>query len=100
MSVVEALVPLSVDYLPTGDHALLMGWATLTSPASPHNEVLAAILCLEDGRPVLAEIGEFKFDYRYDINKGDFIDVSSVESGASDANPDQEAPDHGSPEVP
>lgn len=102
MSVFESIERYPVEYLPTGDKALLMAWAVLTDPDLSGHAVMSAVLCLEDGRAVIAEITQFKFDYRYDLPNDRWIDVSKFvapEEG-SNADADQEDADDGSPEVP
>lgn len=113
-------VPHPVEYLPTGDHGLLMAWASVppvfflggsitTEVAHKVSEMIRgqtlprALICLEDGRPVLATLDEFKFDYRYDANKGEFVDVSGLGAATEEgdgADTDQEASDDGSQGVP
>lgn len=90
MSTTPVEIPLPAEYLPTGDHALIVAWT----------DGPAAVLCLEDGRSVVAEIGEFKFDYRYDLNRQRFVDVSGAtipeEEEEPDGDTDQEPPGDGS----
>ena len=112
-------IPHPVEYLPTGDHGLLVAWSTVPpifflggSITKDAAEAAAnmlrdktapkALICLEDGRALLAELSEFKFDYRYDHAKGEFVDVSKASAGeeTEDADTDQEAPDDGSQAVP
>jgi hypothetical protein len=115
-------VPHPVEYLPTGDHGLLVAWTTIppvfflgggiTAEAAERagqflkeRTVPRALICLEDGRAVLAELSEFKFDYRYDMTKGRFIDVSNVNGQAEEeegdiADTDQEPADDGGQGVP
>ena len=103
MSVFESIERHPVEYLPTGDKALLVTWAVLTDPDRPEHRALAAVLCLEDGRAVIAETNEFKFDYRYDNARQVWVDVSKIPEGheeGPDADTDQEAEDHGGAEVP
>ena len=111
--------PVPVEYLPTGDHAMLFGWDTRppifflggsinAEMAQKAGEYLRteivpkALLCLEDGRAVLAGLDEIKFEYRYDHRVSDWADVSgfgmSKEDQGGDA--DQAAADHGGPGVP
>jgi hypothetical protein len=92
-------VPWPVEYKPTGDHALLVAW-THADGYEP-----GAVLCLEDGRAVAVGLRDIKFDYRYDLAKGEFVDVSKAtasEAGEEEegADTDQEAPDDGGPGVP
>lgn len=84
MSIAPVEIPVPAEYIPTGDHALIVAWTD--TPDGP-----AAVLCLEDGRSVVAEVGrEFKFDYRYDLDRQRFVDVS----GASIPDEDDEDEDH------
>lgn len=115
-------VPHPVEYLPTGDHGLLVAWSTvppvfflgggitqeqahIASTMLKERTVPRALICLEDGRAVLAELSEFKFDYRYDMTKGRFVDVSNVngaaeEEGDIESDADQEPADDGGQGVP
>jgi hypothetical protein len=81
-----------VEYLPTGDRALLMAW--YTGPRGlPY-----AVLCLEDGTAVGTSITGFKFDYRYATREQRWYDVSRIEEEDPDADSDQgDADDGGSP---
>ena len=105
MNVTPVEIPLPAEYLPTGDHAMVVAWGALSVPANdaPSYTDVIAILCLEDGRAVRAGLSEIKFDYRYDPDRQRFVDVSGIhfepEEG-EDGEPDQEPPDHGSEGVP
>jgi hypothetical protein len=78
MNISPVEIPLPAEYLPTGDHALIVAWAALDDPERPGHAAVAAVLCLEDGRAEIATTSEFKFDYRYDLNRQRFVDVSGV----------------------
>ena len=115
----ESVATYPVEYLPTGDHALLVAWSAVPpvfvlggGSISPEDAAILmnrlrtnteprAILCLEDGRAVLATLSEFKFDYRYDASRGGFVDVSgfAIEEDP-DVEPDQKPADHGGEAVP
>jgi hypothetical protein len=102
MTVTPIEIPIPAEYLPTGDHALILAWAE-----DPYGAP-EAVLCLEDGRAMLANVREFKFDYRYDLNRQRFVDVSGVSVGELEVpedegdhgDTDQEPSDHGSEGVP
>ena len=97
MSVFESLERFPVEYLPTGDKALVMAWWK-----SQYDVV--AVLCLEDGTAKSATLDQFRFDYRYDNNNERWVDVSRVADGplpeGDDAESDQASGDHGREEVP
>jgi hypothetical protein len=127
--IAEAIAPIPVEYLSTGDHALLMAW-TDTPPifflggsitveaAHMAGEYLKretqpkALLCLEDGRAVVAPLNEIKFDYRWSEGRQQFVDVSALPTDEKDArdegeeedtegaDTDQEPPDDGGTGVP
>lgn len=102
MGVFESSDRTPVQYLKTGDKALLIAWASLLFEGK---DVLAAVLCLEDGSSVLAEIGEFKFEYRYSNTEQKWFDVSRIPADVEDpeepdADADQEDADDGGPAVP
>lgn len=117
---IDALeIPHPVEYLPTGDHGLLMAWSSIPpvfflggSITAQAAEMAAnmlrdkthprAVICLEDGTAVIAEFDQFKFDYRYDHAKGEFVDVSKATAGEEEqgADADQEDADDGGPAVP
>lgn len=95
MSVHGLEIPIPADYRKTGDHALILAWV--------HREGWPqALLCLEDGSPVLADLDEFKFDYRYDVNRQAFVDVSGIPLYDEEPNDDadQEPANDGSAGVP
>ena len=101
MSVFESIERFPVEYLPTGDKALLMAWYTLNDPENPERQVVAAVLCLEDGRAAIATTSDFKFEYRYDLANDRWVDVSRVApEGEPNADADQETADDGSQAVP
>lgn len=90
--IVEAAVPIPVEHLPTGDHALLMAWV------QEGRDLPGAILCLEDGSAVSCFIDDFKFDYRWNDAQQQFIDVSGIageEEETEGAYADQASPDDG-----
>lgn len=99
MSVFESTDRSPVEYLPTGDRALLVAWATLPTTVGDVTVVgLYAVLCLENGTAVSAPLSEIKFDYRYDLANNRWVDVSKfpVAGEGDDGNADQEdAPDGG-----
>lgn len=100
MSVFESIDRPPVEYLPTGDKALLIAWAIAAIPGEIDPEPLV-ILCLEDGRAVRASISEIKFDYRYSNRDQKWYDVSRIDDEEElDADPDQGDADDGSPSVP
>jgi hypothetical protein len=82
VSVSEAVVPIPVEYLPTGDHALLVAWSANVRAMGAQPR---AVLCLEDGSAVLAALGDFRFDFRWDERKQQFVDVSGVLVAHEDA---------------
>src|SRR5678816_2997012 len=96
-----------MQYLPTGDKALLVAWAVvpLTVGEVTQNEI-NMVLCLEDGQAVAAPLDQVKFDYRYDNATERWFDVSRVADGqpsdeeTSLGNADPQAGDDGSPSVP
>jgi hypothetical protein len=101
MSVFESIERHPAEYLPSGDKALLVAWAILPFTVGElTTSALHAVLCLEDGRIVAAELHEIKFDYRYDFRNERWVDVSRVTDGpppdeAPDVDTDQETPDDG-----
>lgn len=100
MSVFESIERHPVEYLPTGDRALLMAWAVAAVPSDPPQDPEPlVILCLEDGRAVRASMSEFRFDYRYSLREQAWYDVSKIYED-NNAEPDQEDADAGSPGVP
>lgn len=105
MSVFESIERYSVEYLPTGDHALLVAWCIVpTQLGDTTVNDINAVLCLEDGTTVIALPQEFKFDFRYDNNRGQWVDVSGPigppEEGDIDGDTDPGAGDDGGQEVP
>jgi len=128
VSVSEASVPLPIEYTPTGDHALLMAWSAappiilagvgdwrvdrveMFSQWLRENTRPRAVLCLEDGRAVLAGLDEIKFDFRWSEAKQQFVDVSGVSMDDDEdapegeeeegADTDQASPDDGGQGVP
>lgn len=99
MSVFESIDRYSVEYLPSGDHAMLIAWTVLpTTVGDVTGTDPFAILCLEDGSARLASLDEFKFDFRH--HDGRWVDVSGPLDEGNDADTDPEAGDDGGQEVP
>jgi hypothetical protein len=102
-SIAECLAALPVEYLPTGDKALITAWAVLQADDRPGHDYVAAVLCLEDGSSVIAETSQFKFDYRWHQGKQKFVDVSAIPDAGDeepDADTDQEHADLGGQSFP
>lgn len=103
VSVFESIDRAPVEYLPTGDKALLIAWAVVTiryETIESEDEVVA-VLCLEDGTTVQARMDQIKFEYRYDNANQKWVDVSKIPfQEGTDVDADQEAGDDGGAPVP
>lgn len=78
-----------------------MAWAVVpTTVGDVTVNEIHTVLCLEDGRVVAAPLSDIRFDYRYNLANGRWVDVSRVPAEGDDANADQEDADDGGPEVP
>ena len=98
----EVAAPLPADYIPTGDKALLVAWAVLsTTVGETAVEEVSGVLILEDGHSVVAPLADVRFDYRYNNDDQSWVDVSKIPTTEDDhADTDQEHADHGSESVP
>ena len=92
MNIVPAELPIPAEYLHSGDHALIVAWAMVNEPYNP----VRAVLCLEDGTPVMAPLDQIRFDWRYDNSHQKWVDVSGIDlidyepEGDADVIADQE----------
>jgi hypothetical protein len=103
VSVFESIERHPVEYLKTGDRGLLLAWTTTLRKdyaSGVSREEIGAVLCLEDGSCVIAEVDHFKFDYRYSNRDQRWYDVSRITEEEPDADPDQGDADDGSEAVP
>jgi len=89
--------PIPAVYLSTGDRTLILAWRDGDDGRA------GAIFVLEDGRVVAQPLETLSIDYRWDINRQKWVDVSGIpldiELEDDGADTDQGDEDDGRPSV-
>ena len=89
--------PIPAVYLPTGDRTLILAWRDGDDGRA------GAVFVLEDGRVTAQPLETLSIDYRWDINRQKWVDVSGIpldiELEDDGADTDQGDEDDGRPSV-
>jgi hypothetical protein len=77
-------IPIPAEYLPSGDHAMIVAWTTTGSISDP----IRVVLCTENGMPLTARLDQIRFEWRYDNDHQKWVDVSGIPMNEGDERDD------------